>query len=238
MITLVSRLRAVAPPFGGLAMILGLFGLLMLSFPGDTAAQLRLSPHPDSRFWIQGNATVRDFTCAVSRIEGSARLPTTQDSVPTETGDEDAEVMVRVPVKAVDCGNSRMTSDLQETLKMKEHPDIRFELVHATVGGRTDTSAQWRRVNVLGPLTIAGTKRLKRIPAAVRALDDQHFRIRGCLPIHMTYFHIDPPSKAFGLIKVKNRVEVQFDLLAQAEDAGKPNPLDTLTLTNPPSCHE
>jgi hypothetical protein len=33
----------------------------------------------------------------------------------------------------------------------------------------------------------------------------------------MTYFGIEPPTKAFGLIKVKNRVEVQFDLYAHVE---------------------
>lgn len=218
--------------------ILGLLGLVLLSVPEITNAQIRLTPHSNSRFWIQGDATVREFTCVIDRIEGSARLPASQDSIPTETNDEDARVVVRVPVEAVDCGNSRMTSDLQETLKMEEHPEIRFELVHATTGGRTDTSAQWQRVKALGPLTVAGTKRLTRLQAAVRAFDAQHFRIRGCLPIQMTYFHIDPPSKVFGLIKVKNRVEVQFDLLAQTMDADESYPFDTLSLTNPPSCDE
>jgi polyisoprenoid-binding protein YceI len=238
MIALFSRLRAVVHPSGRIATLLGLLSLVMLGFPGDTAPQLHLAPHPDSRFWIQGDATVRNFTCVVNRIEGSARLPAAQDSVPTETDEEDMKVVVRVPIEAIDCGNSRMTSDLQETLKMETHPNIRFELVHATMKGRTDTSGQWRHVEVLGPLTIAGTKRLKRLQASVRALDEQHFRIRGCLPIRMTYFRIDPPSTAFGLIKVKNRVEVQFDLLAQTTDADGPNPLDTLSLTTPPSCHE
>lgn len=238
MTSLFSRLRAVVPPSGRIATLLGLLGLLILGFPGDAAAQLRLAPHPDSRFWIQGDATVRDFTCVIDRIEGSARLPAAQNSVPTETDEENAKVVVRVPVAAVDCGNSRMTSDLQETLKMEEHPNIRFELVHATMGEPTDTSAQWRRVDALGPLTIAGTKRLTRIRATVQALDDRHFRIRGCLSIRMTYFHIEPPSKAFGLIKVKNRVKVTFDLLAQTRSINASVSSPTIPLTNPPSCNE
>lgn len=217
--------------------LIGAFGLVLLLLPGWANAQLQLTPHPNSRFWIQGDATVRNFTCVVTRIEGSAQVPRTQDSVSAEEA-PDTKVVVRVPIKGIDCGNPRMTSDLQETLKMDEHPEIRFELVHATMGGRTDTSAQWRRVDALGPLTVAGTKRLTKLNAAARALDAEHFRLRGCLPIRMTYFGIEPPSKAFGLIKVKNRVEVRYDLLAQAASADSSAPLDTIFRTTPPSCND
>ncbi|MFB6097875.1 MAG: YceI family protein, partial [Salinibacter sp.] len=139
-----------------------------------------MEPHPNSRFWIHGNATIRTFTCAVTKVGGQARLPAPRDTLAKEVDAEQTTVVVRVPVRAVDCGNSRMTRDLQEALKMKQHPEIHFELVHATVGARTDTSAQWRRVEALGPLTIAGTKRLIRLQAAARAYDDEHFRLRGC----------------------------------------------------------
>lgn len=206
--------------------------------PGIVEAQLQLTAHPDSRFWVHGDATVREFTCVVDRVEGTGRFPTTQDRVPTEASDERAEAVVQVPVRAFDCGKSRMTNDLQETLEMEQHPEIRFELVHATMGARTDTSAQWRRIDAVGPLTIAGTKRLIQLNAAVQALDDRHFRIRGCLPIDMPYFKIAPPSKLFGLIKVKDQIQVQYDLLAQTASAESSTPFDTISRTNPPSCDD
>lgn len=218
-----------------LLVVLAVAGPLLL--PTAAGAQHRLTPHPDSRFWIQGDATVRDFTCVATGIEGSAVLPGAEDSISAE-GSAQTNVEVEVPIKGIDCGNSRMTSDLQETLDMEDHPKIRFELVHATMGGRTDTSTQWRRVDALGPLTVAGKKRLTKLDAAARALDDSHFRIRGCLPIRMTYFGIEPPSKAFGLIKVKNRVHVQYDLLAEVASAESPAPLDTISHNSPPSCND
>jgi hypothetical protein len=52
----------------------------------------------------------------------------------------------------------------------------------------------------------------------------------------MTYFNIDPPTKAFGLIRVKNEVEVQFDLLAVAEAANRSNPFSSIPLAEAPSC--
>jgi polyisoprenoid-binding protein YceI len=171
-------------------------------------------------------------------VEGRAALPPAQDSVPTAADREDqTEVVVTVPVNAFDCGKDRMTRDLQEALKMEDHPEIRFELIHATVKkSALDTSAHWRRVEVLGALTIAGTKRLTRLSATGRALDANRFRVRGCHPIRMTYYNIDPPTKAFGLIKVKNEVEVQFDLLAVTESTTQPTPFSSVTLAKAPSC--
>jgi hypothetical protein len=141
-----------------------------------------------------------------------------------------------VPVQAFDCGKKQMTQDLQEALKMDAHPSIRFELIHATVKSPIDTSDQWRRVEVLGALTIAGTKRLTRLSALGRAIDAERFRVRGCHPVRMTYFNIEPPTKAFGLIKVDNRVEVQFDLLAVAADTDRTTPFSSVPLAEAPSC--
>lgn len=217
--------------------------LTCIVVPSTADAQLELRPTPNSRIWIHGEATTHDFSCVVTEVKGSAQIAATQDTVhqvTTESQNEEGRqntVEVQVPVRAFDCGNSRMTKDLQEALKMKEHPEIQFELVHATMGAPSDTSGQWRRVDALGPLTIAGTKRLTRLHAAARALDDERFRLRGCVPIRMTYFGIDPPTKAFGLIKVKNRVEVKFDLLAESASAD-PSSAITRPLTNPPPCDE
>ena len=212
--------------------------VLLCLLPISAEAQLQVTPHQKSKFWIHGKATGRTFTCKVTRIEGSARLLNQTEGIPKKASDEKTTVQVQVPVKAVDCGNSMMTNDLQDALKMEKHPEIRFELVHGTMGSRVDTSAQWRRVDALGPLTVAGTKRLIRLDAAARAISENYFRVRGCLPIRMTYFNVDPPTKAFGLIKVKNRVEVQFDLLAQTASAEGSSPLDTISLSNPPSCND
>lgn len=211
--------------------------------PSTADAQLELRPSPNSRIWIHGEATTHDFSCVVTEVNGSAQIAAPEDTVrhvTSEGKNEDGRqntVEVQVPIRAFDCGNARMTKDLQEALKMKENPEIKFELVHATMGVPSDTSAQWRRVDALGPLTIAGTKRLTRLHAAARALDDERFRLRGCVPIRMTYFGIDPPTKALGLIKVKNRVEVKFDLLAESTSAD-PSSATTRPLTNPPPCDE
>lgn len=210
-------------------------GLVLGGFAPKGMAQPRhLDLHPKSQFWVQGEAARVDFTCAVDRVKGGARIPGKRDSLSTVSSKDRTTVVVRVPVKAFDCGNDRMTADLQEALKMEKHPEIRFELIHATVGPPPDSSVQWRRVEVLGPLTIAGTKRLLRFSLVGRAYSEGLYRARGCKTIRMTYFNVEPPTKALGLIKVDNQVEVQFDLLAYAADRS-PSSFASLPSTNKPS---
>lgn len=220
------------------SMVFVVGGLSLLGLSNRASAQGKhFTVHSKSQFWIRGEATTHDFTCVVSHVGGMGQLPSTQDTVPASADEEQAMVRVRVPVQAFECGNRPMTQDLQETLKVEEHPEIRFELVHASVVTPTDSSAAWRTIEVLGALTIAGMKRLIRLRAVGRALDENHFRVRGCKPIRMTYFGIDPPTKALGLVRVENRVEVQFDLFAQAAEAAE-HPLGGLSLGKPPSCED
>lgn len=209
----------------------------LLAGPGEAGAQGKeLTVHPKSQFWIQGEATTHTFTCSVNEVKGTAHLPADPDSVRTEAVQQQAEVSVMVPVRAFECGNARMTDDLKETLRAEEHPLIRFELVDASVGAASDTSGGWRPVRALGPLTIAGTKRLMRIEAVARALDADHFHLRGCTPIRMTYFGIEPPTKALGLIRVKNRVEVQVDLFAQSASPESDSLFSEVAQKERPSC--
>ncbi len=224
----------------GLAILFGCTLLLGSGRLSSVAAQgKQVSVHPDSQFWIQGEATTHDFTCQVQTVQGEATLPPVKEALSSKTRsseDEQTSVRVRVPVRAFDCGRRRMTEDLQETLKMEEHPQIRFELVHASVGAPTDTSGRWREIRVLGTLTIAGKKRLINLEAKGHAIDENRFRVRGCRPIRMTDFNIDPPTKAFGLIKVKDRVEVQFDLFAHAQTIDSTASFKRVSVDGRPTC--
>ncbi len=229
--------RSSPPRLPPLLLLLAAVGACVVGGTPDAAAQnTELAVHPTSQFWIQGEATGLSFTCRVPRVDGRATLPPPDDSLAASADEEQTEVIVTVPVNAFDCGRDGMTRDLQETLKMEDHPEIRFDLIHATVPSRTDTSDQWRRIEVLGALTIAGTKRLTRLHAAGRAVDENRFRVRGCHPIRMTYYNVEPPTKALGLIKVKNRVEVQFDLLAHTTGQVKSASFDSVSVGDPPPC--
>jgi hypothetical protein len=227
-----------APTFGGKVVLWIAVVLVLVLAGGDATAQSRhLTVHESSRFWIQGQASIKSFTCVVDRVEGEARMLADRKRLSSSADEQQVTVTLTVPVRAFDCGREGMTEDLQETLRMEEHPEIQFELVHARAGPATDSSASWREIEVLGPLTIAGTKRLLHYNVVGRTYGPNHARTRGCKTIKMTYFGIEPPTKAFGLIKVDNRIDVKFDLLATAPQ-DTTEQFSTPPATNPPSCNE
>lgn len=217
-----------------LLMIGGLLGSGRLQ-PAQAQDQ-HLTVHSDSQFWIQGRATTTDFTCRVEQVDGRAEIPAPETALGASADERQTTVVVNVPVQAFDCGNRIMTKDLKEALKMETHPKIHFELVDARVGTPTDTAGTWRRIRVLGTLTIAGTKRLINLEARGHAIDRHRFRVRGCRALRMTHFNIEPPTKAFGLIKVKDRVVVQFDLLAFAPEKTSDSPFQVVSVDESPSC--
>lgn len=223
---------------GPLLVLLVLGGLLGSGSPAQPvqAQGQHLTVHSDSQFWIQGRATTTDFTCRVGQVNGHAEIPSPKKAMASSSDERQTSVVVKVPVQAFDCGNRVMTKDLKETLKMESYPKIHFELVDARVGAPTDTAGTWRRIRVLGTLTIAGTKRLVNLGARGHAIDKYRFRVRGCRALRMTHFNIDPPTKAFGLIKVKDRVVVQFDLLAFAPAKTSDSPFQVVSVDESPPC--
>jgi hypothetical protein len=216
--------------------------LLALTVPtlGQTAVQLQSR----SEFWIEGRSSVNTFTCRVDTVHGRGRLAdvssvSSRDATAAAIDGAATEprATIQASVRTFDCGKPQMTQDLKETLNAGEHPIIQFRLQKVEDVSRPDTSGGWYRLKALGFLTISGTERLVRVSAWGRPLSDSIYRVHGCKAIDMTYFGIEPPTKFFGLVKVHDRVEVHFDLLAETNPNSDSTPA-TLALTNPPTCYE
>lgn len=189
-----------------------------------------------SSFWINGTTTVNEFTCRVEDVRGSGHIPRVSASaVPVSFKQTPS---LDVPVHQFDCGNKRMSKDLREALEAEAHPTIQFHL--ETVERITQSAEQahdWYRLDVVGALTIAGTERRVQISAWGQPVTGQVYRVSGCKDLQMTDFGIDPPTKFLSLIKVRNDIEVHFDLLVETRQATS-SALASHSLPNPPQCHD
>lgn len=209
-------------------------GITVLPATGQTQA---LDLLDQSRFWIQGTSSVNTFTCGVGTVRGDGPLPASARAVSDAASTVEGGTTVTVPVQQFDCGNSRMTQDLKEALGADAHPTIRFRLHEVEDVVQPDSVDGWYRLTVLGFLTVSGTERLVRVSAWGRPVSSHVYRVRGCKPINMTYFGVTPPTKFMGLVKVHDRIQVHFDVLAMAAPTAPADP-STLALTNPPDCNE
>lgn len=174
------------------------------------AAPIRLSVRSDSRLWLEGSSNVRDWRCDATALDASVDV----DDMNTGSGDPIAiaelrHVQVRVPTRALTCGQGQMDRIMYKALHVDDEPECR-EIV-----GRFDVVALSSRDHELvmqGTLRVAGRERVVRLPIDVERLADGTLHARGALPILMTDYGIKPPTVFFGVLRTENRIVVKFDL--------------------------
>jgi len=169
----------------------------------------RLPVRPDSRLWIEGTSTLRDWSCEAVAVE--AAIDIAGDAAQLDGALDLRRVQVRVPVSALRCGNSQMDRTMNEALtprSAREATDIVALFDVTASDGDSDIAL---RAN--GSLRIAGREQTVRLNVFVQALGDGALRAQGSLPIRMTDYGITPPTAFFGILRADDRIVVKFDLV-------------------------
>lgn len=187
---------------------------------------VRVTARPDSRLWLEGTSNVSSWSCRATAIDAALLFATgalPQD--PAVLAERLEQVVVRVPVSSLKCGNGRMDRNMYKALHgaNPQESDIRGTFAVQDV---TERSANLQTV---GTLTVAGRDKTLGLEVRTRRDDDGTIVAEGSMPVLMTDFGIAPPSVFFGAIRTGNRVVVRFELrvsadaatLAAAQPAGK-----------------
>jgi polyisoprenoid-binding protein YceI len=135
---------------------------------------------------LEGSSNVTDWRCSSSTVEVN-------------------ELGLHIPVKTIRCGNRQMERDLYRALRAECHPSIDFHFSEMSRGAE--------RATIRGNLSLAGTTRPIEVDADVQRIAPDRVRLHARLPLRMTDFHITPPTALFGLVKAKDDLVVQFDLV-------------------------
>ena len=184
-----------------------------------------------SQLTLEGTSNVKDWRCSgvtldgrmevaaplarinhiIDRIEDGdvARLDPRAASFPQPTFN------LRVPVQSLRCGNRQMERDMYRALRSEANPVIEFQFAGLVGGVEHDIDAGDYRATIAGVLTLAGAQRKVLVPVVAERVARDRFRIRARLPLRMTDFRITPPTALFGMVKAKDNLEVQFDLVLQ-----------------------
>jgi polyisoprenoid-binding protein YceI len=166
------------------------------------AAVIGLGSHvtlePDSKLWLQGDSTVRGFTCVAQQITSDV---TVKESDDIATLVEAASVAV--PVAKLDCGNGKMNEHMRKALKIEQNPTLEFKLNSYAIDAGN--------VSLKGSLKIAGTtKDIEITGTAVK--DGDLVRVKAKKQIAMSEWGVKPPSLMLGTMKVKDHVTFGFDV--------------------------
>jgi polyisoprenoid-binding protein YceI len=173
-----------------------------------TGASEQLTLTPQSRLWVDGTSTVRDFTC---------RAPTINAIVDTRGADASTAVLsgkksvlavdVKVSVEKMDCGNGTMNEHMRNALKADENPTILFRMGSYEIAPAGDGATG----TLHGTLSLGGTQKPITIVAKGQT-EGGLLHVVGSTDVKMTDYNLTPPSLMFGRIKVSDKVTVKFDL--------------------------
>ena len=193
--------------------------LLAMAPAGARAASTRGDPggpvRPESRIWITGSSNIRRFTCRATEVSGDVALRAEATRRPTLVGRNVTQApSLTVPFARLDCGIGIMNRHLLQTVNAGAHPDVRFRLERYEAVVATATPS----VRLVGRLTIAGVEKPVVIDARMAADTSGIMHVQGVFVVRMTDFGVTPPRRFGGLLKVRDRVAVHFDVVPAQDD--------------------
>lgn len=155
----------------------------------------------DSELTITGDTNINKFQCGFD----TRLLERTKEISFTRHGNQlkFQNAVLILDNKGFDCGNKAINKDFHALLRTSEYPSISLELTELTVQNNAQAIATVK-------ITIAGKHKTYTLP--VQIVDTPTDCFTGTLKLDINDFNLKPPKKMFGLIVVKEEIEITFNL--------------------------
>lgn len=155
----------------------------------------------DSELTITGDTNISKFLCGFDtrRLERSKEITFSQQGNKYKF----QNAVLTLNNQGFDCGNKAINKDFHALLRTEEYPTISLEITELTVQNNEQAVAKVR-------ITIAGKHKSYTLP--VQIVDTPVDCFTGTLKLDINDFGLKPPKKMFGLIVVKEDIEINFNL--------------------------
>ena len=161
----------------------------------------------ESRLTIHGSTNVNEFICAIEYCTGTDTLQYAENN---STGDlRFSRGRMSVPVRSFDCGAKPISKDFWKTLKAETHPNLEINFISL------ENISLRNKKNIKGvvDITLAGRTTRYDICYQVSMNDNATIFLTGMHAVNFADFQLEAPEKLKGLIKVKESLKVQFNLV-------------------------
>lgn len=167
---------------------------------------------PTSLLSINGETNVNSFCCSSQQKFPKGRVGYEWGKGNGNLNFENA--ILKINVQSLDCGANAINRDLQKTLQAESFPYITIELKEAinTQGDKSIKKNQWIELQAMTEITLCCVTKEVTIPIKIRKDSDNRFRIIGSTVLKFRDFELEPPTVMMGLIKVKETLDISFDL--------------------------
>ena len=156
---------------------------------------------PSSQLSINGDTNINKFECVFDTEylkEGQKVYYSRKDSIMKFTG-----AILVLNTRGFDCGNKGINQDFHDLIKSDKYPEIHLEIKQVKL-----------RTKEFGVATIcitmAGKQKYYEVPINIK--DGEIAQFQGELELNIKDFDLEAPKKLFGIIVVKDDIEIDFDL--------------------------
>jgi len=132
--------------------------------------------------------------------------PIISDSAEIKTSTERYQI-VQIPVHSFTGPNTHMLNDFLNMIKASEYPFITLALEPRDL---IQCEKHTEPTNFKTKITIAGATNAYVVPCKVVACNNSDYLVKGNLKIKLTDFHLNPPKKFVGMIRVNNKVFISY----------------------------
>ena len=164
----------------------------------------------ESRLTIHGSTNINSFTCEMTCYTGS-------DTLLYEKNYEACEIRfhrnsMTIPVRSFDCGARQISKDFWKTLKSETYPqlDIQFRSLQ-NISVKDNTF-----IKGVIDITLAGVTTRYTVRYHVDVMKGSTILLKGMHPVNFSDFKLEAPEKMRGLIRVKEVLNVEFNLVLKA----------------------
>jgi hypothetical protein len=156
----------------------------------------------ESSLLVRGTTNVNTFTCGFNINKFKNPIPV----VYYLEGDKVtfSKTALVLDNDCFDCGGKGINSDFQKILKSDNHPQIFLLLKEIS---QLENSSD---IQALIDIEIAGITKNYKIPVKIKK--NNSLLLTGNLSLNLSDFQIVPPKKFLGLISIKDKIEIFFQL--------------------------
>ncbi|MES2179085.1 MAG: YceI family protein [Gemmatimonadota bacterium] len=185
---------------------------LCIPLAGWGRAPEQLSLQTESKLWVEGGSTIKSWSCKAGVVDAIVEASTANAVVQLLGGDKAVKTVdVTVPSEKLDCGNGTMNDHMKKALKVGDFPSVAFHVSTYDVAKSSEGIAG----TLTGTLTLGGVKKTISIPATATDANGA-LHVVGSYELNMKDYDLTPPSLMFGRIKVRELVNVKFDLFLKS----------------------
>lgn len=164
-----------------------------------------------SRLFIEGTSNINSFECLCNdRFNPKNVRVVVDDERKSITF---SRTTLALKTATLDCDNTKINRDLCVALKADVYPTINIVLHEASILGSSVNDRDWTDIKATATLTITDQSRKVVLAVKGRKLSGNRFRFVSVKDLMMTDFGVEPPTALFGLVKVRDHITINFDLI-------------------------